>query len=131
MADKTEGKKRKRGSGKPFVKGYDPRRNYNGRPRGSVSITTKIKQMLLEVSPDKKRTILEELVDKIFNKAIKDGNEQIIKLIWEYVDGKPKERVELEAEVETRDRGYLVDLLQKVDDKTRRQFFEIVKKLQG
>lgn len=64
--------------------------NLNGRPRGSISITERIKQKLLEVPEGQKKSYLEILVTKILKKAISEEDFQTMKQIWAYVDGMPK-----------------------------------------
>ena len=70
--------------------------NPNGRPKGSFSITEKIKKEL-EKCPDgkDKKTYLELLVRKILKKAIVEGDQAMIKSIWNYIDGMPKESMDL------------------------------------
>lgn len=75
---------------KPFQKGDDPRRNMNGRPVGSRNFKTVLMEALekeVNVGKDKKK-LDELLADKIVKMAL-DGDQRIIKLIWEYRDGKP------------------------------------------
>ena len=79
-------------SGKPFVKD-DPRINRGGRPIGSgISITTEIKRKLKETYPDSKSksTYLQEIINVIMEKAIKEKDSYIIKQIWNQIDGLPK-----------------------------------------
>jgi hypothetical protein len=59
--------------------------NPNGRPKGSISIKTKIKQRL-EAHPEK----LEELVDYYLNEL------KMRDLLWKMIDGIPKQQVEIE-----------------------------------
>ncbi len=92
-----------------------------GRPPGSVSITSKIKQMLEEVPPGEKMTRLEAIAIRIFIMAINEGNEQIIKLIWNYVDGMPKESIEMKGEIEYREEDKIIDLLKNADKETRKK----------
>ena len=72
--------------------------NPSGRPAGSVSITTEIKKKLDEVPEGQKKTYLELLINKIVRQAIIDGNEQMIKFIWNYVDGMPEHKVSINQE---------------------------------
>jgi hypothetical protein len=69
--------------------------NYNGRPSHSISLTTEIKKKLDEVNPESHKTYLEELLNKILEKAIKDGDPATIKQVWNYLDGMPKQSIEV------------------------------------
>lgn len=75
---------------KPFRSGYDPRRNLKGRPVGSKNMKTIIMEVLeQQVGEGKNRKTLEKLlVERIIQLALK-GDRQMIKMIWEYRDGKP------------------------------------------
>ena len=85
-------------TGKGFMPGESG--NPNGRPKGSgISITTEIKKKLAEVPEGKKSTYLELLIKRIFKQAIQDGDQQMIKNIWNYVDGMPVVRGEIDANV--------------------------------
>ncbi len=62
--------------------------NPAGKPKGTRHLTTRIKEALLSVCDEKRGVTYEDLlVRKILDKAINEGNEQLIKLIWGYVDG--------------------------------------------
>ncbi len=69
--------------------------NPNGRPVGSVSIVEGIKRKLLEVEPANKKTYLELFLSKLFLKAIKEGNEQLMKDMINRVDGMPQQRTDI------------------------------------
>ena len=73
-----------------FVKGTSG--NPSGRPVSDVSITKNIIKKLEEGNN------LEEITDKIIELA-KNGNEQIIKFLWDRIDGKLKETIDLNAQV--------------------------------
>lgn len=75
---------------KPFQSGHDPRRNVNGRPKGSHNISTTLKMLLKrKVATGEGFTTLEQaFVDTIIKKAMR-GDTKMIRLIWETVDGKP------------------------------------------
>ena len=74
-----------------FVKGNPG----GGRPVGSVSIVEGIKRKLLEVEPANKKTYLELFLSKLFLKAIKEGNEQLMKDMINRVDGMPQQRTDI------------------------------------
>lgn len=69
--------------------------NPHGRPPGSVSIVEGIKQKLLEIQPENKKTYLELFLNKLFLKAIKEGNEQLMKDMINRVDGMPKQSTDI------------------------------------
>lgn len=75
---------------KPFQSGHDPRRNTKGRPKGSGNISNAVKKLLQkEVGEGENKKKLEELlIESVIKRALK-GDTAMIKLIWEYSDGKP------------------------------------------
>ena len=92
-ADLTAKKQQKRIIGKPFEKGRSG--NPAGRPPGSISITTEIKKKLQEIPDGQKKTYLELLINRILKLGVVDGNEQMIKAIWNYIDGLPAQKLDL------------------------------------
>lgn len=74
-----------------FLKGTsgNPDGTGAGRPVGSISITAEIKKKLLEIPKNQQKTVLDLLVNKIIRKAAVDGDDQMIKQIWSYIDGPP------------------------------------------
>lgn len=66
-----------------------------GRPEGSVSITSAIKRKLEVVPEGETKTYLQAIIDKIFKKALMDEDTVMIKQIWAYVDGMPKQGITL------------------------------------
>lgn len=64
--------------------------NPAGRPPGSVSITAEIKKKLQEIPDGQQKSYLELLINRILKQAVVDGNEQMIKQIWSYIDGTPR-----------------------------------------
>jgi len=93
IADKTA-EKQQIIIGRPFIKGQSG--NPNGRPKGSgLSITTIIKQELETIPEGEKSTYLELLVKKILDKAI-GGDFQMIRQIWNYIDGMPNQKIRVE-----------------------------------
>jgi len=74
--------------------------NPGGRPLGSgLSITNAIKIELGKVPKGKKATNLVLLVKEIFKQAIKEGDQNMIRQIWNHVDGMPKQSQEFIGEV--------------------------------
>lgn len=70
--------------------------NPEGRPKGSKNFTTKVKEALEKIAnvEGKEVSYEEALVQKILKLAIIDGDQQMIKLIWNYLDGMPTYRLE-------------------------------------
>jgi len=88
----------------PFKPGAEWNGNSDGRPVGSgtagISITTELKKKLMECPEgENKRTYLQLIILKILAKALKDGDTQILKSVWAYIDGLPKQDVKLDAEL--------------------------------
>lgn len=63
--------------------------NPKGRPKGSISVTGLIKKMLKE-KPSYKTALGARIMEMALS-----GNEQMIKLIWNYFDGMPIQRQEI------------------------------------
>ena len=93
IAENT-GKKQR---GKPFVKGQSG--NPAGKPKGTYSLVTLLKQQLELIKKGDKKTYGEIIIDKILEKAVDEGNEQIIKMILNYVDGMPVQRNEIQGNI--------------------------------
>jgi len=80
-----------------------------GRPKGSgISITTEIKKKLAEVPEGQRETYLQLLVNRIFKQAIQDGDSQMIGRVWAYIDGMPKQSVEV---------GHTDDIVKQITDR--------------
>jgi len=113
--EKTEDKQNE----KPWLFKPGESGNPNGRPKGSISITTEIKNRLEEYKTiDEKKTYLRALIDKIMKKAIDDEDVSMITKIWNYVDGMPKQDIEVTGGI---------DVLMKLDPKEEellKQFIE-------
>lgn len=91
----------------PFKKGQSG--NPNGRPKGTVSVVSKIKSMLDEIPTEdnkEKKTYLELLVKTIMTKSIKDKDTQMIRDLINRVDGLPKQTLGLD----TRDNGNITGI---------------------
>ena len=65
-----------------------------GRPKGSVSITGEIRRKLQQAS-ESGRTYLDLVIDKIIDKAIKDGDTATLRIMWSYIDGMPKQSTDI------------------------------------
>ena len=95
-ADKTT-EKQHRIIGRPFPPGMSG--NPKGRPKDSISLTSAIKRRLRELTPDGKREAIEMLADNIIQDAL-DSSDNMRKLIWNYIDGLPKQSTKIEIEGE-------------------------------
>jgi len=100
---------------KPFQKGYDARREGNGRPRKWVStlfeqgyknsevadtiqvLMSMTLQELKDVYQDENSTVLEKTVAGAIRKSIEKGTLYSLDLLWNRVYGKPKEQMDLNA----------------------------------
>jgi len=123
ITDKTENKQKidkRKNMPHLFKKGQSG--NPSGRPKGSISITTRIKKELNRISPQEKITYLEILVKKILKKAIINEDKEIIKLIWNYIDGMPKQALEYTG---APFKQIIVVLSGKVEDKLGKRLGEV------
>ena len=77
-----------------FVKGQSG--NPNGRPPGTFSITELVRKKLQECPEgEDKKTYAQVFIDKLFQKANKQGDHPTMKLIWNYMDGLPQGSLDL------------------------------------
>lgn len=72
-----------------FLSGHSG--NYSGKPKGSLSITAKMRKELEIIPEGQKKSYLDELVSVILHKAIVEKDQQMIKTIWAFIDGLPKQ----------------------------------------
>ena len=78
-----------------FKKGYDENRNLDGRPEGSLSITILVRKALAEKPEGEDgKTYVEQFVQKLLDQAIKKGDTTTQKMIWNYIDGLPRETLD-------------------------------------
>lgn len=86
--------KKQRIIGRPFKPGQSG--NPKGRPKGSFSITTLVRQAL-EKRPkgEREKTFVDKFVQKLLDKAIDDGDTVTQKMIWNYIDGLPRETIDM------------------------------------
>ena len=80
--------------------------NPEGRPKGSLSITSAIKKKLEEdyvnlANPEEKKQYLEKIIEAIFHNAIELRDARTLKDIWSYIDGQPKATVDIGADKES------------------------------
>lgn len=73
--------------------------NYKGRPKG-ISITEMVKKKLKECCDEKsKKTYGDKIIESIFNNAVDKKDVQMLKSIWSYIDGAPKQHIESSIEI--------------------------------
>lgn len=75
-----------------LVKGTPPG---PGRPKGSLSLISIIKERLEQVGPDGKRTIAEHFVDNLLQDAM-GLDTQSRKLLMQYIEGMPMQKSEVD-----------------------------------
>jgi len=85
----------------PFVKG-DKRINREGRPVGSkgLNLTNLLKDKLQEIPEGKKQTYSELFIKTLLHKAMIEKDLQSLKLIMNYVDGLPKQSMDITSKGE-------------------------------
>lgn len=84
-----------------FKKG-DPRINRKGKPKGTKSFTTIVRealQVLSGVKDGKTELTMEQLLaKKMVADAIKKGDTNLRRLIWNYLDGMPAQKIGFDEE---------------------------------
>ncbi len=88
-----------RDSSKTFKKGQSG--NPAGKPKGTRSLTTLLREALQVIGEGNKEPYSELLVRKVMKMAIVDGNEQMIKLCYNYLEGLPKETIDMSVTLPT------------------------------
>lgn len=69
--------------------------NPKGKKKGTLSITSRIKKELLKKPKGEKENWLSKYLQTILDKAIKDKDGPMIRAIWNYIDGMPKQSTEI------------------------------------
>lgn len=69
-------------------------RSKGGRPKGTISLTTILKDRLELLSPDERRNAAEVIVENIIQDAM-DGDRDARKLVWNYTDGMPRQQTDI------------------------------------
>lgn len=86
----------KASDGKPFKKGFDPRRNMEGRPRKIPSLEKLIDEVLGDERDDK--VAIKEILKAVRNKALK-GNIEAAKICLNRAYGKEEQNVNLKGDL--------------------------------
>lgn len=74
--------------------------NPAGRPPGTISLVSILKKKLAEVEPHTKKQYADLLIERMTKMAIAEGSESQIKNILQYVDGMPKQQVDVTSDGE-------------------------------
>lgn len=88
----------------PFPPGVSG--NPAGKPKGTKNFTTLVREALAKLATDKDGKPMNEsyealLIKRILNKAISEGNPRMIELLWNYLDGKPPQKLDLGVDKES------------------------------
>ncbi len=67
--------------------------NPNGRPKKEYSLTQGMREYLSELDGDSKKELRRVFLEKTHEMALK-GDPTAMKLIWNYLDGMPKQTIE-------------------------------------
>jgi len=74
--------------------------NPNGRPKKGESLTETMRTFLDEAPPGQELTYKELFVKKSYQKAI-EGDPAFARLVWNYIDGMPKQQVDVTSNGES------------------------------
>ena len=67
--------------------------NPKGRPSAGMSLTQLMKEHLEKIPEGSKISYKEAFISKVFARAY-EGNDTYVKLVWNYVEGMPKQALE-------------------------------------
>lgn len=72
--------------------------NPAGRPAGTRNFTTKVREALEKIADGKEYTYEEAFIKSILKKAIVDGDSSTQRLIWNYLDGIPHQKIDVTSD---------------------------------
>ena len=78
------------GAWKKGIKSPNPK----GRPSSGKSLTELMKEHLEKIPEGSEVSYKEAFISKVFARAI-EGNDTYVKLVWNYVDGMPKQSTDI------------------------------------
>lgn len=77
-----------------------PPPNPKGAPIKDESLTFLMKKFLEKTNNgETDKTNKQVFIEKVYNKAVKEGDTGSIKLIWNYIDGAPKQKMDIQATI--------------------------------
>ena len=80
-----------------LVKGTEPCPGA-GAPKGNfTSLTSLLRKKLEEVEPGEKKSYAERVIETLTKKALKDEDYKTLQMIFNYIDGLPKQTIGLEG----------------------------------
>lgn len=88
-----------------FVKGN---KEGKGRIKGSFSINDELRRLLSTKDAKTKRKYVEVLASKIFTEALK-GNDRLLVEMWQQMEGRPKQQVDVDANIRQRGEMIVID----------------------
>ena len=77
--------------------GFDKRSediNRNGRPPKEFTLTNILRETLNQVNNETGKTKKQEVIDKMYELAVEDGDVQMLKYLIDRIDGKPLQTIE-------------------------------------
>lgn len=86
-----------------FQKGYDPRRNLAGKPKGARHFSTLIREAITKVANDTGDSDDKLIVKALVAKA-KEGDLKAVDIVFDRVDGKAEQTITLDGELDLGDR---------------------------
>jgi hypothetical protein len=110
-AEQKEGEDERAMRGRPFPPGMSG--NPAGRPKGSGTLLSILRARLQEIPTGQHKTYAEGVVDVVLRKAL-EGNTPALKLVWDYIEGAPKQSVDLTQH--TGDKRTLEELFERIDE---------------
>lgn len=108
-------------SDKPWLFKKGQSGNPAGKPKGAKHFTTIVREAMKEeakIVGGGTMEIEKAIGKKVVQMAL-DGNEQMIKLIWNYMDGTPKATLEIDDARKDETKEQLADIIKKLDGKQR------------
>ena len=99
----------------PFKKN-DPRINRKGRPKGSRSLSTKLREALLQYERKTGQSYQDLLIQSLLNQAITKGDVRAIREVFDRIDGKVTQGLDLSGSID----------LETIDDNTKEEYIKAI-----